>query len=474
MGAHLGWDLAATDSGFEARNIESAVGEEPKLLTVARLGNQLNPSDPAAYQRVVRRLSPYDGIGPGPGSWEDAVRLQHASSERYPEEVMGALSGFRALVMSADSASALPGLLASALAGMTASRFPDARLYLIESTERLSRRYGVARAMLHVGDQPPEPATTGEVFSSSLYLMADVNVGLAAYLEPLVTSLSPHVWAMTAPRVGGVIVLLFGQPVSSATLMNLDLLSLSERTALLAPLRRVESVTVEAYTAALRWWVSRLDLVFSHLTEPSNHVKDGSYHPPTAVERMLAFEQFCRSVQTIGSSRDTHARRLTLFHALDSLHGLNPTLTFERATTLSKMEPVLDELRKLIPAEAQPVLLPRAATAVDALRDVQNGFFMATRLRDGYLSLPNKNGVGPDAPVPLANAAREWLRVLRNSQHGLDKAPDPRQRALLAAHTGDLSPRISDLAYLALLEILARPELLRGRHRNSQRRQPLR
>lgn len=463
MGAFVGWELVRDGDDFVGRNEESVAGSKPNLVRWSRLGLETDPSDERGYQRVVERLSKYDEIGPAPGSWERAVRLQQTLLERHPTEAVQALAGFRALVVGTEKARDLPAVLAGATAGLREAVFPHAAMYLVESTERLGRRYGVARAMLNVGDRPPEPTANGDTFTSSLKLMEDINVGLGAYLEPLVTSLSPHVWATTAPRLGGVLVFTFGKAVEPRPLLDLDLLALSERSAQIEPLKDVRDIPHTAFKAALRWWVDRLDLVFSHLTQPANYVVDGQYHPPSAVERLLTFEQLCRSVQVIGSSRDGHARRLALFHTLDSLAGLNRTLTRDRATTLSKMEAVLADLETMLPDDVQLVLLPRARAAVQALRNVQDGFFMPSRLRDGGVMLPDKNDV--DVLVPLATAAREWLTALRNSQHGMDKTPTARTRALLAAHTGALDPRITDLAWLALLEVLAHPEFLVRRER---------
>lgn len=458
MSTFVAWDLTRTGDAYMGRTIESVNGTKPNLVRTSRLGLAADLSDPRGYDRVAERLRYHDDITQNRGSWELARQLQKGISERYPKEVAHALAIFRVLVSGAEAASDLPMVITSATEGLRASNFHHAALFLVESTDRLSRRYGVARAMLHTGDHAPEPDAKEVDFSSSIRLMEDVNVGLSAYLEPLVTSLSPHIWATTAPRPGGVIVFIFGIAISAKPILDLDLLALSERPAGVKAFMGLDAIPPTAYPAALRWWTKQLDIVFSHLTQPANYVLDGQYHAPSAVERMLAFEQLCRSVQVIGSSRDGHARRLALFHTLDSLGGLNKTLTRDRATTLSKMQAVLADLETRLPFDIQAVLLPRAHAAVAALQDVQNGFFMVSRIRGNEILLPDKHG--GESLVPLATAAREWLTVLRNSQHGMDKAPTPRTRALLSAHTGDLSPRIADLAWLSLLEILARPDLL--------------
>lgn len=51
--------------------------------------------------------------------------------------------------------------------------------------------------MLHPASERPEHRPDGTTFSSSSGLLNDAGYGLTAYLEPLITSLSPYVWAMT-------------------------------------------------------------------------------------------------------------------------------------------------------------------------------------------------------------------------------------------------------------------------------------
>lgn len=419
--------------------------------------------NPLGYERVVDQLARYDSLSPE-GAWERVTELHGRIISEHPEELAALLLSFRALVAGSPNAEGVANVLATVLGKwMPEAPFPHASMYMVENSELLTRRYGVARAMLHTGDEAPEASTKGGLFSSSLDLVDDVNLGLGAYIEPLVTSLSPHVWAASAPRLGGTFVLVLGRPVSSTPLVDLDLLALSNRAVSLRSLPELRSINPAAYGPAVHWWASRLDLVFSHLTEPANHLHEGEYHAPAAVEQMLAFEQLCRSVQTVGASRDEHSRRLSMFYALDSLRGVGTELSRDRATTLTKMTVLLEQLRVSIPAEVQPLLLPRAETAVQALREVQDGFFMSARLRGDDILLPNKEG--NDVLVPLATAARDWIRVLRNIQHGLDQVPSPRERALLAAHSGHVPDRLADLAWLSLLEILTFPEKLKRRPR---------
>ncbi|MDT0209009.1 hypothetical protein [Curtobacterium sp. BRD11] len=469
-GPFAGWDLERTKDGFVGRNRESVVGERPGLVKVSRLGLGADPANTVGYEAAPSRLQAYDVFSAGDDTSERAARVQAALSARHPGNLPAALLGFRLRAMGVGTAAELPAVLAEMMQALSEEALPKAALYLIQTSPILGNRYGVARAMLHPVAERPEYRPDGTTFASSAGLMNDAGYGLTAYLEPLVTSLSPHVWATTIARAGGVLVVTFGAAVNATYGKATDLLALSQRDSAIGEydeLADVERIAPEVFRSTLRWWVARLDVVFSQLTQPANYVVDSVYHSPAAVERLAAFEQICRSAQTIGSTRDDHARRLALFHALDSAAGVSSSLSRDRATTLNQMERLLERLRRHIPTDVQQVLMPRAVAAVDALREVQNGFVMNSRMHPDGILLPDAQGV--DVVVPLATAARDWLRVLRNSQHGMDK-PTPRDRALLAAHNGSVSPRIADLAWLMLLEIMTFPELLERRPRQAKQR----
>jgi hypothetical protein len=337
-------------------------------------------------------------------------------------------------------------------------------MHLIEQDIVLGNRYGMARALLQ--QEKPTPTEEGRAFGSSMDLMRDVQVGLDAYLQPLVTSLSPQVWGVTASRAGGVIVVSLGKPLPGHRPLTGDALALAGRRGRLDSLSRNPAAEGSAFREALTWWVQRLDLVFSHLTEPSNYEVGGIYDAPSALERLVNFEQICRSCQSIATLDDEHARRLALFHVLDALEGLVPSLGWQRLTSLHENRKTLDKIRQRMSPAVQAVLLPKAAAAITALEHVQSGFFLASRLQGTNLVRPDKK-TSHETSVPLTTAASEWLRVIRNSQHGYDKTPNAHVRALLAAHSGEISPRLPDLAWLNLLRILAFPEILKRHPRRA-------
>jgi hypothetical protein len=451
-----GWAMERTETGWLSRNLESVTGEAPQLLSQSHLGVSNDPGDPRGYERLLR-LSPYDAFTPANG-WDAATNLHEAVAEKsaqHPLESM--MTSFRLLMAATPTAAALPALASEIMGDWIAGdAVPGASLHLIEVKQRLGNRFGMPRALLHT--ERPDAGETETAFASSLDLMQDTLVGLSAYIEPLVTSLSPQVWGVTAPRAGGVLILNLGEPVRGRRGLVRDIISMAGRGSAPEPAVLESESPAKAFRETIAWWVSRLDLIFSHLTEPSNYSVQKRYSAAGALERILNFEQICRSCQSIATVEDDHVKRLALFHVLNSLEGLATQLDWRELTKLSANEKLLDEIRSRMPASVQAVLMPRAVAAVQALREVQDGFFLPTRLTPDGIRLPEKSG--REVAVPLATAASEWLRVIRNSQHGYEQTPSPRTRALLASHSGKIPARLPDLAWLNLLRILVFPELL--------------
>ena len=213
--------------------------------------------------------------------------------------------------------------------------------------------------------------------------------------------------------------------------------------------------------AALNWWVRQLDRLLTEILDPGNHAPAGVLDVQRAFTAHLSTEQLFRAVQSLSvHDRDPIARRTLMFDALDTLQGLSGT-TFDTRCGYTHAQGVLDDLYAVLPSAVAAVLLPRANRAVAALRELQEGFFLPSRVSGGTILLPSRSG--PDQPVPLEAAAASWLRVLRNAGHGFGSKPAKKARddVLLMAHDGTVPPDLPDLPYLYMLELLAHPEKLR-------------
>jgi hypothetical protein len=96
--------------------------------------------------------------------------------------------------------------------------------------------------------------------------------------------------------------------------------------------------------------------------------------------------------------------------------------------------------------QAGRVLLPRARAAVVALEELQEGFFLRSRLTPGGLRVPDKHG--NENVMTLDKAAAAYMRILRNAGHAFGGRPGQhgRDEVLLMSHTGHIPVDIPDLS----------------------------
>lgn len=212
------------------------------------------------------------------------------------------------------------------------------------------------------------------------------------------------------------------------------------------------------YIQAAEWWVEQLSTIFSIITEPANYVDDDAFNPAEATERLLSVEQLFRDCQSILTlTRDDHARTTLAFTLLKRLEGLVPDYRWKTVVGRSSLESIVEKLRTAVPAELHDVFLWRAERAVRAVAALEHGFFAAGEDPESAILLPDKNGIR--VATDRRNAVTEWLQLVRNSLHGFDK-PSKRDRALLAAHDGEIPGDFADVAWLHLLDIVANPDKL--------------
>jgi len=115
-----------------------------------------------------------------------------------------------------------------------------------------------------------------------------------------------------------------------------------------------------------------------------------------------------------------------------------------------------------MPAAAAAVLMPAVDRAVDALRELQDGFYLPQQLGTGRVDYTDADGAR--VSLPLDQAAAEYMRLLRNATHGHGSNRRERQaltNTLLVQHDGHVPHDLALVGYLYLLELLADPPMLR-------------
>jgi hypothetical protein len=307
-----------------------------------------------------------------------------------------------------------------------------------------------------------EVSTRGEIVFGASTGLSDGLFLFDVFLEPLLGALSPFIWAFTVPRASGIVVYSLGRPCSGTLSYPSEPLQLLHSVGSDVSTTAVK-LNDRAASAALRWWVKRLDDLLSVISEPAVFTdRAGVYVPSKHLHALMSVEQLFRRIASIQQAhRDTHARRVLMFTVFDTLERLSNRSQITMCT-LSTAQGVLNGLRKLLSHDVAQLLLPAAERAVVALADVQRGFFLPRqtgRTVVEYL-LPD----GTVEQLSAEDAAAQYIRVLRNATHGHGSNREehkPKTDALLAQHDGSLSHDLPLLGYLYLLDLLSRPAALR-------------
>lgn len=472
VGRVCGWTAASTEEKgvWLMGSKEGVHGTNGNLLRIFKLADRSNAHAEGAFSRI-RRLKRYDGIG-GDDLWNVARQAHSRLTERFPEDSAAMLMSMQMLIAASRSAADAELITQEAFKEYLLPSADNPSVYLVEVSDTLGYRFTAARTLLATKDDVTSETFKAEglISRSSKGLFSDTSMGFSAYFACMCASLSPAVWAYPIGRPGGVILLLFGEAMvgqESLARDKIQLLSPDRR-------RREEDLTPPSnpkiYIRAAEWWVEQLSTLFSIITEPANYADDGVFDPAEATERLLSVEQLFRDCQSILTmTRDDHARSSLTFTLLKRLEGLIPGYRWKKVVGRNSLEAILEKLRSDVPTELHDVFLRRAERAVRSVAVLERGFFAAGDDPESPIFLPDKNGIR--VATDRRNAVTEWLQLVRNSLHGFDK-PSTRDRALLAAHDGEIPGDFADVAWLHLLDVVAHPEKLakfgRKREKNAE------
>lgn len=351
--------------------------------------------------------------------------------------------------------------------------FPQSTVHWIRRDEALVRRAKLASVLIRMqhdnrlssGDVQQvlaEHNAGSSVFASSSALSDGIYI-FEAYVAPLLACLSPGVWGFAVTRIHGTLLFSYGRVVSGVSDQPGELLRTLHTVGAQADdadRSKYEAFSSpDAATAAIAWWAHRVDEMFGVLTDPVVFADaSGEYDATNALQALLGVEQvFRRTNSMLLAHHDTHSRRAVAFTVLDTLRTLT-AVNLERMFDVRYAEQTLRHLESAIPVPGQEILLPAARRGVEALRSVQDGFFL--RDPDGFVAIAGRR-------VTPASASTEYLGMLRDATHGFTTTRTAaRQRTkietLLAVHSGEVHHDLGLIAWLYLLDFLSRPERFRS------------
>jgi hypothetical protein len=166
-----------------------------------------------------------------------------------------------------------------------------------------------------------------------------------------------------------------------------------------------------------------MDRTLSQLSDFANYCGDArTFVPRRLVETFMSVEQLGRRIQgVLVHERDMATRRALGFDAFDTMKGLG-----------------------IMPSPAAELLLLPARRAVQALREMQTGFFLPSRTTGAIVRLPDRHG--REREWPIEEAVALYLQLARNANHGFTPERDANERRdqiLLMAHDGDIPGDVS-------------------------------
>lgn len=457
MAALCGWHMQAVSGDLYRVQLQEVYDKSaPKLITAVRVADATSASSRVAYE-PFQRWEDQDGLYRGPIQTVAQVAVERYETATTPVEKWGALRP--ALTTAKDSE--FPDRLREAFEEL-AKEDAGASLWAATIPRRLGWRLASVRALFGSQETPEllkrrDQDMAG--FPASKGLMAGLSFGYDSFVETALIATSPWVLGWNVPRVGGIAVELFGQPLLGAqpTSQLLDHFrppAWPAASRMFAPHK--PDVTSSDIAAWFRWWIERLDQLFGLLSDPTRFPgPDGRYLARNHLAMWLSVVRLFLTVHAIlAHPFESFERVVLFFSALDLLDGLR--LGGVELGEPRQARKALDEVVAVLPPGAAAVVLPRCERAVRALDDVRQGFFVKERIKDGTLSFGTGQTIGID------KAIAQWLRLARNSHHGFGQiARDkPDAVALLAAHDGTVPPELSDIAFLYLLRLLVEPRRL--------------
>lgn len=461
-----GWQLRNRSGRVFVRPQEAFEKSLPGLLRLEPL-----TGEGGAPQLDGQRGSRLSDIGDELASL--APRLREMARQATTTE---AFLGFSGNLLSVTPDSEAPAEIDAIQARMVAE-VPNSTIWAVPTHARLAMRVSLINGLFTQAETPELFASLEDVvgFESGRGFLGPLIYGQSLFLKPYLLATSPHVLGWSADRLGGALVVLFGQPVlhfgdqrPSPTMLDLNAphgWPSWDR----PPSETKPSVSVAATQHALRWWVRQIDVLLGQLLDPRSYRNaEGRHDPAQQIAMMLTTLRLFISVQALLSEPTQSPLRLSLlFDVLDLLEGMRMG-GYDATLSHQRLEREATVLREALPADVAAVLMPKCDGGVDAIARVADGFFCTDRLTPTGFRVPSKQG---ETEIKLDRASSHYLRLVRNSTHSFSSMAKVRDRDLVlyACHTGHLDPRLPDLAFLHLLRIVANPNLVFGLARQSQR-----
>jgi hypothetical protein len=413
-------------------------------------------------------LAAHPGYEANPGARErllrEADRLGRIGSpEAMLESVASAVAGLRN--------DELP-LWLDANVGALFQHFPGGSLWLVSVDPVLLARLTMLGGFFALDVTPDFPLNPRNHigFNALDEHSLTRGVAFAKTIDPVLLAFSPGTVGFSFDRQPHGLVLLFGDTYELRRKPPRSLSALYEPRALEVvgvpwdDPRFLGNLPAGDIESLLQWWVSRLNVFYSHAADPTRFVDGNSAHDAIAQTAwFLTFERLLADATLIlGSPQLAALARLgTAFDFLDKAEGL---LGYGRNNTGAGFKKLLektsmtDRLRQAWDVSLPLRLRARFQRHAEELfestyAEIHDHALSFRRTAAGVKVGRSSDDTTPERP--LEEYVPDLVRATRNSSHGFLDALREKHRFLLATHDGHMPLQLADLAAFLLFGLAA-------------------
>jgi len=410
------------------------------------------------------------------GDWRTPIR-RYADEMRELGTSEAQIGALRATFLSTPLEE-VPAYLCGELPKLFAA-FPEGSLWMIDADELLNRRLTLLRMLvsqklapevydLNIGD------SSAPHFLTLNHQSLTRGLDLGHVIDPLLLAFYPATLGFTMQWMPSTVVFLTGQsssmlakyPATPWALYDPGFQSPVESMA-----DRYADFIIDVGSgpaeSLLQWWVTRLNIAYSFLLNPTNFDNGyGNHEPMRQLAWFLTFERLIVDLLLIdtGFSQSELARQISAFDLLDKAETLlgydrkSSGAGFESMLLRSRMLPRLEEVWANLPVQARQRFRSRATRLYDELYEGVREHTYPHRLTRAAVKVISEKR-GKTVAVPTEMYTARLVRALRNSRHGfIDVLTNDERRwdrALLAAHDGYLPSAFPDLVALLAFAMIA-------------------
>ncbi|MGH2911640.1 MAG: hypothetical protein ACRDJ3_04110 [Solirubrobacteraceae bacterium] len=457
-------------------NAETAIVEmedAPKLLDAHRLASRGESLD-----RMWDILAAHPRYDHETKHKQRAIEEINRAADLQTRE--GMLYAF-GLLMLVTSNAELRTTLEPQLEGLWKS-LPEATLWLVTAEEPLLPRLGMSQLLFQFEHTPDlDVAALMSDSRRSLEAQSLTNrIATSDIVQPIFLAFSPAATGFAMPWLPHTLAIEFGAVADLRRQYPVSLNAIYEPRVLSPPVNLeggnvwINSIPKTSLGTLLAWWVSRLDLLYAIITDPTRFsTSDGDFDSGAQLAFRLTVERVLADLRVLNASPQVPAlaRLGTTFDLLDKLEtllGYGPKAArkfgrewrsgngFRRLLDRREALPLMERGFSNMPSQLGSRFAARASELFDTTyQEIEGGVLHGRLAEDGI-----RVGRIDQDTMSIDDYAGSVVRAVRNSSHGLlDQLAGP-DAEVAATHAGALPETLSELVGLIAWALLSDPERL--------------